>query len=154
MFRVTNTLTGPKILGRLGTHFLLIFFFNNFMHFERHFTFQNTLNYIISPFKMQKIIYFFQAFCLSKCIKIFFQKKKKTEKNLPIYLGILHGFCSQLIFSKPTFAKNSFRIVSDCQKIWIQIRHEILSGLIWVHTFCKGYQQSMLINQRLFSPDH
>ena len=37
--------TGLKILGRVGTHIFLIIFFlgkkNNFMHFERHFTFQN-----------------------------------------------------------------------------------------------------------------
>ena len=41
VFRVT----GLKILGRVGTHILLIFFISgkkyNFMHFERHFAFQN-----------------------------------------------------------------------------------------------------------------
>ena len=43
VFRVT----GPKILGRVGAHIFFNyggFFFlekNNFMHFERHFAFQN-----------------------------------------------------------------------------------------------------------------
>ena len=40
LFRVT----GLKILGRVGTHICLIFFFwkkYNFMYFERHFAFQN-----------------------------------------------------------------------------------------------------------------
>ena len=37
VFRVT----GPKILGKVGTH---VFFLEkyNFMHFERHFALQNT----------------------------------------------------------------------------------------------------------------
>ena len=37
--------TGMKILGRVGTHIFFFFFFQekkyNFMHFERHFIFQN-----------------------------------------------------------------------------------------------------------------
>ena len=41
-------ITGLKILGREGTHIFFFFFFFflgggiNFMHFERHFAFQNT----------------------------------------------------------------------------------------------------------------
>ena len=34
-----------------------------------------------------------------------------------------------------------FSIPSGCQTAWIQIRLDILSGLIWVQTVCKGYQQ-------------
>ena len=33
---------------------------------------------------------------------------------------------------------------SECQTVWIQIRPDIMSGLIWVQTICKGYQQSTL----------
>ena len=29
-----------------------------------------------------------------------------------------------------------------CQTVWIQIRTDILSVLIWVQTVCKGYQQT------------
>ena len=35
-------------------------------------------------------------------------------------------------------------IPSDCQTDWIQIRPDVLSGLIWVQTVCKGYQQATL----------
>ena len=35
----------------------------------------------------------------------------------------------------------SFSIPSECQTVWIQVRPDILSGLIWVQTVCKGYQQ-------------
>ena len=31
---------------------------------------------------------------------------------------------------------------SGCQTVWIQIRPDILSGLIWVQTVCRGYQQT------------
>ena len=30
--------------------------------------------------------------------------------------------------------------LSECQTLWIQIRTDILSVLIWVQTVCKGYQ--------------
>ena len=45
------------------------------------------------------------------------------------------------LFFKLTFQKNLSGIQSECQTIWIQIRHNVLSGLIWVQTVCKGYQQ-------------
>ena len=32
-------------------------------------------------------------------------------------------------------------IPSGCQTVWIHIRPDILSGLIWVQSVCKGYQQ-------------
>ena len=35
-----------------------------------------------------------------------------------------------------------FSIPSGCQTVWIQIRPNILSGLIWVQTVCNGYQQT------------
>ena len=34
-----------------------------------------------------------------------------------------------------------FLIPSGCQTVWIQIRSNVFSGLIWVQTVCKGYQQ-------------
>ena len=37
--------------------------------------------------------------------------------------------------------KNLSGIPSECQTVWIQIRPDVLSGLIWVQTVCKGYQQ-------------
>ena len=38
--------------------------------------------------------------------------------------------------------KNLTGIPSECQTVWIQIRPDILSGLIWVQAVCKGYQQT------------
>ena len=32
----------------------------------------------------------------------------------------------------------------ECQTDWIQIRPDILPGLIWVQTVCKSYQQMTL----------
>ena len=39
----------------------------------------------------------------------------------------------------------SFSIPSGCQTVWIQIRPDILSGLIWVQTVCKGYKQMIKV---------
>ena len=40
--------------------------------------------------------------------------------------------------------KNLSGIPSECQTVWIQIRPDVLSGLIWIQTVCKGYQQTTL----------
>ena len=42
-------------------------------------------------------------------------------------------------------------IPSECQAFWIQIRPDVLSGLIWVLTVCKGYQQMTLVGKELKS---
>ena len=42
------------------------------------------------------------------------------------------------------FQKNLSGIPSECQTVWIQIRSDVLSGLIWVQTVSKGYQQTTL----------
>ena len=40
--------------------------------------------------------------------------------------------------------------LSECQTVWIQIRADIFSGLIWVQTVCKGYQQTTLVGKDFF----
>ena len=40
------------------------------------------------------------------------------------------------------FQRNLLGIPSVCQSVWIQIRPDILSGLICVQTVCKRYQQT------------
>ena len=47
-------------------------------------------------------------------------------------------------FSKSLFKKILSGIPSECQTVWIQIRPDILSGLIWVQTVYDGYQQTAL----------
>ena len=41
------------------------------------------------------------------------------------------------LFLKLTLSKKS-----ECKTVWIQIRPDFLSGLIWVHTVCKGFQRT------------
>ena len=41
-----------------------------------------------------------------------------------------------------------FSIPSRCQTVWIQIRPNILTGLIWVQTVCNGYQQTTKVDPR------
>ena len=60
-------------------------------------------------------------------------------------------------FQNQFFQKILSGMPSVCQTVWIQIRPDILSGLIWVQTVCKGYQQMTLSRQwvnstSLFSP--
>ena len=48
-----------------------------------------------------------------------------------------------LIVFKINFIEKFFQEYDQCQTVWIQIRPDILSGLIWVQTVC-SYQQTTL----------
>ena len=51
-----------------------------------------------------------------------------------------------VILSSADFFQNQlFRKFFQCQTDWIQIRPDILSGLIWAQTVCISYQQTLLI---------
>ena len=52
------------------------------------------------------------------------------------YFFVIYGF-----FFNYLFQKNLSGIPSESQSVWIQIRTGALSGLIWVQTVCKAYQQ-------------
>ena len=54
-------------------------------------------------------------------------------------------FCHLLI--KINFVKKIFREHHQCQIVWLQIRLDILSGLIRVETVCKSYQQNTLAGE-------
>ena len=45
-------------------------------------------------------------------------------------------------FFKKLFQKIISGILLKCQMVWIKIRTDNLSVLIWVQTVCKGYQQT------------
>ena len=60
-------------------------------------------------------------------------------------------FCRLLICSKSTFQKILRGIQSECQTEWIQIRPDILSGLIWVQSVCKCYEQMTLVGNQLIT---
>ena len=50
-------------------------------------------------------------------------------------------------FQNKIFPKILSGIPSECQTDWIQIRPDILSGLIRVQTVCKNYQQTTLVGR-------
>ena len=59
---------------------------------------------------------------------------------------ILHAFLSSAdFFQNQLFRKILSGLPSECQTVWIQIRPDPLSGLIWVQIVCKGYQQTTLV---------
>ena len=95
--------------------------------------------------------------CLNcTCVLLLFRKQGQTDQLHPATLQKFWHFfpaiygnhlisinfacflcCLMIFFSKSTFSKNSFRItISECQTVWIQIRHDILLGLIWIQTAC------------------
>ena len=50
-------------------------------------------------------------------------------------------FFFKILFRK----KNLSWIPSKCQLVWIQVRPDVLSGLIWIQTVWKGYQQTIKV---------
>ena len=56
---------------------------------------------------------------------------------------LLDGKCSCFFVICWLFQNQLFQIISGillgCQMVWIQIRTDIISVLIWVQTVCKGY---------------
>ena len=62
------------------------------------------------------------------------------------YWVILHASLSSAdFFQKQRIRKFLSGIPSECQTVWVQIRPDVLSGLFWVQTVCKDYQQTMLV---------
>ena len=56
---------------------------------------------------------------------------------------IFPAFLSSADFFEINFFGKFFTgIQAECKIVWIQIRPDILSGLIWVQTICKIYQQT------------
>ena len=64
-------------------------------------------------------------------------------------LCILGDFLMLFLLSAEFFQNLPFQkilsgISSECQTVLIQIRPDVLSGLVLVQTVCKGYQQTIL----------
>ena len=57
------------------------------------------------------------------------------------YFQLFLLFCRLLIIFNQFFWQIHPAIPSECQTVWIQIRPDILTGLIWVKTVCKSYQR-------------
>ena len=74
----------------------------------------------------------------------FFSVSQFNSQSLPPG-KFLTLFCRLQIFYKINYFEKLFPgIPSQCQTVWIQIWRDILSGLIWVQTDCKNYQQTTL----------
>ena len=68
------------------------------------------------------------------------------------YWVIIHVFLlSADDFFQNQLFQNLFQEYHQCQTVWIQIRPDILAGLIWVQTACKGYQQMTLVGKELYN---
>ena len=67
------------------------------------------------------------------------------------YWVILYFFCRLPIFPPKS---TSLKILSgkppECYTVWIQIRSELLSGLIWVQAVSNSYQMTTLVGKRKF----
>ena len=61
----------------------------------------------------------------------------------------LHAFSVAEFFQNQLFRKILSEIQSGCQTHWIQIRPDVSSGLNWVQTVCKGYQQKTVVGKEL-----
>ena len=64
-----------------------------------------------------------------------------------VTLCMLGNFVCFFVVCGFFFLINFFKIInlsgipSECQTVWILIRHDVSSGLIWVQIVCKGYQK-------------
>ena len=68
--------------------------------------------------------------------------------SLTICLLVSHTFWSSADFFKINFFKKILSgIPVECQTVWIQIRTDILAGLIWDQTVFKVDQQTTLVGK-------
>ena len=72
--------------------------------------------------------------------KPIYEEKMRVPPPPPDSHNLVRGE-AKLLASSPTR--------SDLQTVWIQIRPDVLSGLMSVQTVCKGYQQTTLVGKEL-----
>ena len=76
----------------------------------------------------------------------FFPKMQAVWGRYSLTLCMLRNFacffgCLWIFFLIKFKKKNLSGISSEHQTVWIQIRPDVLLGLIWIQTVCKSYQQ-------------
>ena len=86
-------------------------------------------------------------------MKVVVNKENILSRNYYRFVACLFVSVLFFFFSKLHQSTSSFwKILSECQTVWIQIRPDILSGLIWVQTVCKGYHQlTTLVGKETFN---
>ena len=91
-------------------------------------------------------------FCFSKSMMFVCLSRKRVTsrltlcppgKFLPLFLHLIFFFQNQL------FRRILSGIQAECQTFWVQVRPDIWSGLVWVQTDCKSYQQMTLGDKRV-----
>ena len=69
---------------------------------------------------------------------------------------LLSSGSADFFFKIDFFKKNISGTPSECQMVWIQIRTNILSVLIWIQTVCKGERQmtskERVLGYQVFDP--
>ena len=79
---------------------------------------------------------------------MYVREKKQRLNNIHVYLGqglhrsqVTDYACFSVVYFFFKTTLNFSGILSKCQTVWIQIKPDILSCLIWVQLICKGYQR-------------
>ena len=62
---------------------------------------------------------------------------------------IMHAFLSSAIFFQNNL--DFFRNTIKVSTVWLQIKPDILSCLIWVQLICKGYQRPTLVSRQIYA---
>ena len=78
------------------------------------------------------------------------QNYSKLTQSTVCLLGkfaFLFVVCRFFFFQNQLFQKILSGIPLECRAVWIQIRPDILSGLIWIQTVCKDYLQTTLVDK-------
>ena len=75
----------------------------------------------------------------------------KSDNNIEIIKTLPLGKCACFLSSADILSKSTFSNLSgiqpQCQTVWIQIRPDVLLGLIWVQTVCKCFHQTTLVGE-------
>ena len=75
---------------------------------------------------------------------------RRLSDVLCIFNSLPTAFLSSAdFFQNQIFQKHLSGIPSDYQTNWIQIRPHIMSGLVWVQSVCKDYEQTTLVGNEL-----
>ena len=90
----------------------------------------------------------FQYFTKQFNFQGLFKKAPSLCEPCLCLLGSFSSFLSSADFFQIIFFEKFFQEYHQCQTVWIQIRPNILLGLIWVQTVCQGHQQMALVGKK------
>ena len=86
------------------------------------------------------------------------REKMQRLNNIHVYLGqglhrsqVTDYACFSVVYFFFKTTLNFSGILSKCQTVWIQIKPDILSCLIWVQLICKGYQRPTLVSRQIYA---